>query len=55
MAIQTHVLYSNEFLSSQYESILKTKINARTFMTIDNNLTENAGMIRKINKRIINW
>lgn len=50
MAIQTHFLYSNEFLSSQYESILKTKINARTFMTIDNNLTENAGMIRKINK-----
>ena len=50
MAIQTHVLYSNEFLSSQYESILNTKINARTFMTIDNNLAENAGMIRKINK-----
>ena len=50
MAIQNHVLYSNFVLADEYKSILSTKLQVRSFMTIDNNLVENPGMIKKINK-----
>ena len=50
MAIQTHTLYSNFVLADEYKSILSTKLQVRSFMTIDNNLVENPGMIKKINK-----
>ena len=50
MAIQNHTLYSNFVLADEYKSILSTKLQVRSFMTIDNNLVENPGMIKKINK-----
>ena len=50
MAIQTHALYSNFVLADEYKSILSTKLQVRSFRTIDNNLVENPGMIKKINK-----
>ena len=50
MAIQTHTLYSNFVLADEYKSILSTKLQVRSFMTIDNNLVENPGMIKKVNK-----
>lgn len=49
MAIQTHTLYQNEVLASEYNSLLLTKLNIRNFMTVDTSLTENAGMVKKIN------
>ena len=50
MAIQEHILYENEVLADEYKTILATLINARSFMTIDNQLTSNPGMIKKINR-----
>lgn len=52
MGIQTHVLYSNFVLASEYKSILDTKLQVRSFMTIDDSLVENAGMVKKINKYV---
>lgn len=49
MAIQDHVLYENFVLADEYASILSTKLNVKNFMTLDNSLVENAGMIKKIN------
>ena len=49
MAIQDHVLYENFVLADEYASILQTKLNVKNFMTIDNSLVEQAGMIKKIN------
>lgn len=49
MAIQDHVLYENFVLADEYASILYTKLNVKNFMTIDNSLVEQAGMIKKIN------
>ena len=46
MAIQ---LYENFVLADEYASILSTKLNVKNFMTIDNSLVEQAGMIKKIN------
>ena len=45
-----NTVYSNFVLASEYKSILSTKVNARTFMTVDTNLEANPGMIKKINK-----
>lgn len=49
MAIQDHVLYENFVLADEYASILYTKLNVKNFMTLDNSLVEQAGMIKKIN------
>ena len=50
MAIQTHTLYSNFVLADEYKTILATKLQVRSFMTVDTNLVENPGMIKKVNK-----
>ena len=52
MAIQDHVLYENFVLADEYASILYTKLNVKNFMTLDNSLVEQAGMIKKINTYI---
>lgn len=44
-----HKLYENIVLESQINDILETKLNAQNLMTIDNDLTHEAGMIKRIN------
>ena len=45
-----HKLYENIVLESQINDILETKLNAQSFMTIDNDLQAEAGMIKRINR-----
>lgn len=45
-----NTVYPNEVLESKLKDILTTKLDTKTLMTIDNSLTESAGMIKKINK-----
>ena len=48
--VSEHILYQNEVLADEYKTILATLVNARSFMKIDNDLTGNPGMIKKINR-----
>ena len=45
-----HTLYENIVLESKINDILETKLNAQNFMTIDDSLTQEAGMIKRINR-----
>lgn len=45
-----NTVYDNFVLESKLKDILSTKLNTKTLMTIDNSLTESAGMIKKVNK-----
>lgn len=44
-----HKLYENFVLESRLKDLLNTKLNTRSLMTVDTSLTENEGMIKKIN------
>ena len=44
-----NTVYENFVLESRLTDLLNTKLNTRSLMTIDNSLTESAGMIKKIN------
>lgn len=44
-----NTVYENFVLESRLSDLLNTKLNTRSLMTIDNSLTESAGMIKKIN------
>ena len=44
-----NTVYQNFVLESRLTDLLNTKLNTRSLMTIDNSLTESAGMIKKIN------
>ena len=44
-----NTVYENFVLESKLKDILSTKLNTKTLMTIDNSLTESAGMINKVN------
>lgn len=44
-----NTVYPNVVLESKATDLLATKVNARTLMTIDNDLTESAGMKKTIN------
>ena len=44
-----NTVYPNFVLESRLSDLLNTKLNTRSLMTIDNSLTESAGMIKKIN------
>lgn len=44
-----HKLYENIVLESQINDILETKLNAQNFMTLDNDLQSEAGMIKRVN------
>ena len=43
-----NVIFQNEVLENKYNSILTTKLDLQRFMTIDNSLAVNAGMIKKV-------
>lgn len=44
-----NTVYPNKVIEAKAKDILTTQINARSMMTIDTSLTQNAGMIRTIN------
>ena len=44
-----NTVYDNFVLESKLKDILTTKLDTKTLMTIDDSLTESAGMIKKIN------
>ena len=44
-------IYENFILGNKYTSVLETKLNIQNFVTVDDSLTEEAGMIKKINTR----
>lgn len=46
-------IYSNFVMEDSFESVLATKLDLQQFVTIDTSLTEEAGMIKKINKRSV--
>ncbi len=43
-----NVIFPNEVLENKYNSILTTKLDLQRFMTVDNTLAVNAGMIKKV-------
>lgn len=49
MIIMANTVYSNFVLESKLTDLLNTKLNTRSLMTMDNSLTETAGMTKKIN------
>ena len=44
-----NVVYENKVLEAKAKDLLLTAINAKNFMTIDNELAQNAGMKKVIN------
>ena len=44
-----HKCYENVVLSNKINDILETEVNLNNYLTIDNDLTENAGMKKQIN------
>lgn len=44
-----NTVYANFVLESKLKDLLTTKLDTKTLMTIDNSLSETAGMIKKIN------
>ena len=44
-----NTVYDNFVLESKLKDLLTTKLDTKTLMTIDNSLTESAGMIKNIN------
>lgn len=46
-------IYENFVIGNKYDSVLSTKLNFQNFLTIDDSLTETAGMIKKINTRTV--
>ena len=45
-----HTIYQNFVLENKIEDMLETHLGLSQFCTVDNSLTENPGMIKKINK-----
>lgn len=45
----SNTVYSNKVIAAKAKDILTTSINARSMMTIDDSLAQNAGMIKTIN------
>lgn len=45
----SNTVYSNKVIAAKAKDILTTSINARSMMTIDDSLVQNAGMIKTIN------
>lgn len=44
-----NTVFNNKVIEAKAKDILTTKINARSMMTIDNSLAQNAGMTKTIN------
>lgn len=45
----TNTVYNNKVIEAKAKDLLTTKVNARSLMSIDNELTQNAGMVKTIN------
>ena len=43
-----NTIFNNVVLENKYNSILATKLDLQRFMTVDNSLTANAGMVKKV-------
>lgn len=43
-----NVIFDNVVLANKYESILTTKLDMNAYMTLDNSLTQNAGLTKKV-------
>ena len=44
-----NTVYNNKVIEAKAKDLLLTKVNARSMMTIDTSLTQNAGMVKTIN------
>lgn len=44
--------YENFIIGNKYDSVLTTKLNLQNFVTVDDSLTTEAGMIKKINTKV---
>ena len=44
-----NTVYNNKVIEAKAKDLLTTKVNARSLMSIDNELTQNAGMVKTIN------
>lgn len=44
-----NTVYANKVIEAKAKDLLSTQVNARSMMTIDNSLTQNAGMTKTIN------
>ena len=50
-----NTVYDNFVLESKLKDLLTTKLDTKTLMTIDNSLTESAGMIKNIKDGYPEW
>ena len=58
MAISNNVLIDRKVVEDRIVDILETSLDSIQFMTVDNDLQQNAGMVKHINlyyKKEINW
>lgn len=44
-----NTVYNNKVIEAKAKDLLTTKVNARSLMSVDNELTQNAGMVKTIN------
>lgn len=44
-----NTVYANKVIEAKIKDLLTTSVNARSLMTVDNSLTESAGMTKTIN------
>ena len=44
-----NTVYNNKVIETKAKDLLLTKVNTRSLMTVDNSLTQNAGMVKTIN------
>ena len=49
MGFNNNVIYDNEVLENRIADILETGLNSMSFMTVDRDLEQNAGMVKHIN------
>ena len=45
-----HILYENTILENKMTDLMNTRLNARAFMTVDDSLTESAGLRKTVNR-----
>lgn len=44
----TQTIYNNTILENKYNSVLSTKLNIQNYLTVDNDLQQEAGMVKRI-------
>ena len=44
----TQTIYANTVLENKYNSVLTTKLNLQNYLTVDNDLQQEAGMVKRI-------